>query len=128
MIDMESFRGKDGYIDFNAYHKAQADAGLICRTCYGYVPPLLKHYGTRQCRQCSYLEKSNEKAYHDDKIRCPKCRHIWEVDNGDNYNIMSDGDHGVSCPNCDHDFTINTMVSYTYVSPKLLEPDKEETV
>jgi hypothetical protein len=113
-----------GRIDWAAYNQAQRDNGERCRTCPAII--LFPKGHPAQCGQCRRLETDRDEAVHEERLRCPKCRHAWcpeeQLDEGDAV--------GVDCPLCEHAFDVGVFYTATYTSPPLLpaepEPDEED--
>ena len=121
---MDSFK-VDGKIDWEAYRKAQIEAGEICYQC-GSLDNLIFSPGYKKlCHQCESISKSRELS-HDKMVRCPACGHSWKVGDNDDYDLYEDGEHEVSCSNCNHDFQVTTHVSYRFESPERVTEPKDE--
>jgi hypothetical protein len=121
MIDMDSFKGADGRYDWDAYHRAQVDAGEECRTC-GHFIVWGKGYAS-QCSDCESIQTDDGEVSHDSRIRCPKCRDTSPID--DRYRLYEEGTHDVSCNECGHDYEVTTYVSRSFKSPKMIETAKD---
>jgi len=122
LIKMDMYKRPDGFTDFIAYSKAQIANGEICQDCKEYLI-FPKGYPC-SCGSCqSMLEP--EEVQHDKFIRCPSCQHKWDPYEGEDYDVLADGDHNVYCPECDHKFSVSTSVSYTFTSPKTEEKELE---
>jgi hypothetical protein len=120
MIKTETFRTDDG-IDWKAYEAAQVAAGERCKSCGKYFSPLpWPTPGPRECYGCIELTKIPEVSHHS-KVRCPACRHTWDV--GESEDLYSEGEHSVYCHECNHEFEVTTNVSYEFVSPELETPE-----
>lgn len=123
MISFKSFEGPDGKIDWDGYRKAEIAAGDRCYKCGSMI---IFGRGYRdQCASCKSLEEDKGEVWHDDKVRCPKCRHLMQVHGSELYDLYDEGEHDVSCQNCDHDFTVSTRVSHSFQSPELIEESAE---
>lgn len=72
-----------------------------------------------ECSDCRSI-KENGDIQMDSSVRCPSCRHVMCVSE---LEIWDEGDHDVSCDDCGHDFEVNTSVSYTFSSPKMLDTE-----
>lgn len=129
------YTSEDGTIDhqkrtqlYTEYKQWMVDTGKICSLCHGYVA-CLDDSGPRLCYDCKDISRPEELC-HDSRVRCPKCGYNWDVDDGDSYALMSDGDHIVWCDECGHKFCIVTNVSYSFISPpreNIIDlPDEEE--
>lgn len=70
------------------------------------------------CYECKKLGDPEE-IDHARLIRCPKCRHTWNINDVDGYDHYAEGEHKVECLECEHEFGIVTEVSYTFTSPEL---------
>jgi uncharacterized CHY-type Zn-finger protein len=120
---MDEFRREDGGIDWSAYNAAQVRVGLKCRTCNAYAVIFGKCPGHPQdCVSCEKARKSPaEELRHDRFVRCPGCRHLFEVSEYD----PRDEDEDTCCPQCDREFTAKMEVSVTWVSPAA-DPEQVE--
>lgn len=123
MVNSDDFKKEDGYTDWEAYHKAEEDAGERCYKCGAYN--FFASGSKRLCGQCSKIEES-DKFDHDSFVRCPKCKRTWNPGEEDDYEVYADGQHDICCGECGHDFEVSTNVSYSFESPELLEEDKDE--
>ena len=120
MISLDDYRKANGNIDWAAYREAQRKAGEICRVC-----SKLLLYKTGLCNDCKEMGASRSAVDHDNRLRCPKCRDVFEP-SSDDYHLYQEGEQDVTCPNCEHTFTVKVSVSYSYESPALLEEEHEE--
>ena len=131
MIKMSDYDKEDGTTDWVAYNKAQVNAGEKCMTC-GTLMMVLSLFGNtpknyaRECGNCKALKEDKDPVSHSDRVRCPKCKYVREVDWEDG--IHEDGEHGLTCEECDTDFTIQTTISFSFESPALIEETEEELV
>lgn len=116
-VDQSLFTDKqDGTTDWKSYQKARIENGEACSDCSKFIPypkgcPSL-------CFDCKDLKESSNSVFHDSKIRCPFCKHTWEVSSEDpGYYV--DGEHDTDCPSCGKVFTFITSISVSYESPEL---------
>lgn len=127
ILNLDDFRGPDGKIDWDAYHRAEVAIGDACRRCgQSTILQRLRFdrdsepAGPRLCGQCQELGEAKE-VLHDRLIRCPSCAHAWDPQkaawDGDCQHVFTEGFHSVSCPKCEHDFEVSTLVSYQFRSP-----------
>jgi DNA-directed RNA polymerase subunit RPC12/RpoP len=124
MISIDDYK-KDGKLDWAAYQKAQVDNGEACRECKKYIYP---PKGTPSlCYACISLHQDKFEVSHNERIRCPKCGHLWPASDEEG-ELHSEGTHEVTCPECEAEFEINTSVSYEFTSPALEDTKKEEVV
>jgi DNA-directed RNA polymerase subunit M/transcription elongation factor TFIIS len=98
--------------------------GGWCYVCGAYL--LLAKGYRDQCHPCRDMAEDAEEVTHDSRIRCPKCKHVESVSDGDNYDLYGDGEHEVSCGACGYEYEVSTSVSYSFQSPALIESDKAE--
>lgn len=80
-----------------------------------------------QCGACQSLDEDKGEVWHDDKVRCPKCRHLMGVHGSELYDLYEEGTHDTSCQSCGHDFEVTTRVSHSFMSPELIEEPEEST-
>ena len=120
-LDMELYRGADGFIDWAALHAAEVAAGQRCRKCGRYTFPGSGH--PRECGACQALYTVKSEVSSESFVRCPQCRATWNpFDNG----FAPDaGETQVQCRDCDHTFAVRVDVTYTFSSPPL-DPDPPE--
>ncbi len=86
-----------------------------CKECGGYLGNGAKVI----CWDCTQLAESADEVDHDDRVRCPKCRKVFEVTSEDSA-YYADGEHVVNCVDCNYLFEVSTHVSCSYTSPALL--------
>ncbi len=118
MVSIDDHRKKDGGIDWDSYRKAQVASGEACRECGSFI--VFGRGVPRLCGSCSALHQDEGDVSHEYRLRCPKCRHLWKVGT-DEYDLHQEGTHEVMCPECEHEFDIQTSVSFSFTSPKLME-------
>ncbi len=115
MVRMNDFQDENGHIDFNAYHRAQFEAGEKCWSCGAYIN-LLQTPGHRdRCNSCKALDTSRGEVDHSSKFRCPHCGAV-----GDAYEHELFGDREertVCCEQCEKDFIVKVTITYTFTSP-----------
>jgi DNA-directed RNA polymerase subunit RPC12/RpoP len=105
---------KEGKVDWKAFRKAQIQFGEICMSCGTY---LFAKEGPVECYSCKELNSDKSSITHSRKLRCPKCRHTWDVADDWEMDIWSEGEHDIYCPECEHEFEITTYVNYEFKSP-----------
>lgn len=120
MVNLDNYKKEDGRYDWNAYHRAQVNAGERCTACRQII--IFGNGYPSKCNDCERIQEDADEVSHDSRIRCPKCRHTSPID--DRYELYSEGEHDVSCDECGHDFQISTYVSHSFRSPALL-PEQE---
>ncbi len=132
MADMDDYRKPGGSFDWKAYNAACVADGSHCRTCGRYMlPNIFKHTATgpRECGSCVSLREDLEEVTDDNKVRCPECRHTYDLttymSENAHYDGYQEGEHNVDCPQCEKTFTITTHVSYSFTSPALKEKPNE---
>ena len=118
-VDMNRYTdGSSGAVDWDAYHKAQLEAGEVCRECGTYIT--FSKGKPSLCVSCNMLHQDRGQVSHEKRVRCPHCAHMFAPDEGDN-GVYDEGEHSLDCPNCGGDFDIETHVSYCFSSPALDE-------
>jgi hypothetical protein len=120
MIKFEDYEDENGNIDWNSYHKAEVEVGERCMTC-GESIIFGKGYPT-ECRNCKDIQTEGT-AHHNSRVRCPKCRHVWNPYDTEDYHVFEEGDHEIGCYECNHTFSVSTIVEYTFCSPDYDEGD-----
>lgn len=117
MLRMQDFE-VEGRVDWDAYQKAQVDAGEKCQECGEYI---FASHGPTTCRDCRSLRVGQEEVTHNNSVRCPECRHVFGVLGGgvNDPHIAYDGDSAATCEQCEHRFTVRVDVSRRYTSPPL---------
>ena len=122
MKKLDDFKRPDGGYDWSAYQQAEIADGERCTLCEKAIFALYPTGYPTQCRECKDISRPQELS-HSKRLRCPKCTTSHEVDWEDN--IRTEGDHGIYCSACDFQFSIQTHVSYTFISPPLLEKTQD---
>jgi hypothetical protein len=124
MVDIENFRKADGSVDWPALKAAEVAAGDSCMTCGHLLLNLFgNHVGPQECHACKSLRDDVAEVRHDDRVRCPHCRHVFSM--GDyisvncRYEFYADGAHEMTCLKCDGVIVVETSVSYTFTSPAI---------
>ena len=56
-----------------------------------------------------------EDVYSKTHITCPRCAEMKAIDTEAEYSY-EEGEHTEFCDECDNEFTVSTMVTYTYIS------------
>lgn len=96
-----------------------------CRLCgHGYYwPPIFAGIlgpctrpNPGMCADCVHMQSDDGEVSHDHALRCPKCGKVWAPDFEDPV-WKEDDENDVTCGECGHDFTIRTMITYTFTSP-----------
>lgn len=124
MVSINDFKDDKGDVDWKAYRKAQIEHGDKCYKCETYIT--FNRGNTRSlCHECQSLLSKDETS-HSSYIRCPSCSATWEPSDCEDFDCYNDGDHDVECPECDHKFKISTCVSYTFISPEMIEKPEEK--
>ena len=123
IIKIDDFN-KDGKVDWTAYHKARERNGDICTECGAHI--LWGKGIPSKCNECNSISTDNGEVDHESRVRCPKCRYIWNPYDFEQYKLYEDGTHDASCPECSHDFEVTTYVSYTFSSPEVLSKEIED--
>lgn len=113
MINIKDYELPDGKIDWKAYHKAEVANGDSCYNC-GHFILFSKGYQTL-CNKCNSLHNKGEVNHHS-LVRCPHCGAAKRVDNGDDYDLYSEGEHSTSCFECSKEYTVSTSVSFNFRS------------
>ncbi len=127
MVKMDDFRGEDKCIDWHAFHKAQIEAGEICQRCQTHITLSMFNKGIATlCYQCREATEKTEELWHDKFVRCPKCGHLWDPSECEDYDLLGDGEHDATCPECDHDFEISTSISFSFKSPERIQEAEDE--
>ncbi len=49
-----------------------------------------------------------------DNPKCPHCGQTIDINEHEKWDLYEEGEHETSCPDCDGDFTVSTMVSYSF--------------
>jgi hypothetical protein len=100
-------------------HDWEVDAGMWCYQCGGLARLLgdWKPGYKRLCHSCDALKNGEGEVSHHDCVRCPKCGSMWSPCEGDNYDLLGDGEHDVTCCECEHEFEITTTIMYKFTSP-----------
>jgi len=130
MVKMDDHRGKDGYIDWKSYHKAQEDNGEICYICKKYNSDNVVYGNLKSpsmCYDCRQLRKSSGRVDHDNQVRCPKCSHVQSAIS-DDYGCVpvnfGDESLDVRCESCDHEYSVGVSFTIHLTSPEL-EPEED---
>ena len=67
------------------------------------------------------MESSEDSITHSSHVRCPNCKHHFNVHESELYEVMEPDDHEVHCPECDWSFEITTVVTRSFESPAILK-------
>ena len=71
------------------------------------------------CQACMSLSEPGE-LDHSSELRCPACKHSWDLfDCGDYGEMMDEDGHDIDCPECQHEFRIVTSISFIFTSPAI---------
>lgn len=129
MISFNDFENPETKrINWGAYNKACEDAGERCTHCGAMIFPATGHRS--RCSDCDSLDQPEE-VEHGSHIRCPACGDSWQPHDREDYSVLSDGENSVRCSECAHEFTVKTVVSYTFTSPARIQegesnPDSDD--
>jgi hypothetical protein len=124
LVKMDDFRKPDGNLDWTAYSKAEVANGERCDSCRSM---LLHPTGRpRTCGSCRDLAEDDGEVSHDERVRCPACKHTWNPRDNEEYDLLEDGEHSTTCGECGHDFEVSTSISWTFQSPALVEKKPKE--
>jgi hypothetical protein len=115
LTSLTDFKKPDGNVDWKAYDAAQVANGEKCYRCGG-IASLFGRGHRSLCGQCEELDSDRSEVLHDSLVRCPHCRHAWNVYEGDNYALLKEDTHQVTCPECEREFEVETRVSYSFTS------------
>jgi len=127
------FKNEDGSFDWTAYgaaKKAEKEerkkSGKECYQCGAYI--IFGGKGYRElCYDCRLLRDDTSETTSDNYIRCPKCKGLSLVHDGDHYDLYEEGEHDITCLDCGHEYQIETSVTYSFQSPAVLgETEREE--
>jgi len=126
LINFEDYK-ENGLINWKRYDEAKVNAGEKCYICGSYISSFPnKSSGKTLCYDCKNLETSTEKVIHDSLIRCPSCKNTWDIVDNSDYECYNEGEHDIVCPECNHEFTIETIVEYSFTSPELIKDEEEK--
>lgn len=114
-VNMDDHRDANGNLDWKSYDAAKVANGETCYQCGG-TASLFGRGRQSLCGDCTRMAADDDDVSHDTLIRCPKCRHAWNVYETDDYELYSDGEHDVTCPECEHEFEVVTAVSFRFTS------------
>lgn len=64
------------------------------------------------------IKEGEPDTFSSDYIICPYCGFAFEPDFEDDY-LFEDGDHTYECEECDKEFTVTTMVSYSWETERM---------
>jgi len=123
MINFQDFK-KDGEVDWEAYRKAQVSSGERCESCGRFIV-----FGTGKstaCSLCKTINESSKIVKHDKFIRCPKCSSTFTAEDLSEFDIYEDGEHDIDCPNCKYFFVIETIITYNFSSPAIVDIDDDD--
>lgn len=98
--------------------KAEIDSGEYCYRCRKWIFCLKAPGYQRLCSSCRAVDESTDEVVHDSLIRCPKCGDQRQAYGGDNYDLLTKGEHDVMCHECEHEFEVSTYVIRKFKSPK----------
>lgn len=121
MIRMDAYKRPDGSLDWSSYKTAQIENGEYCHQCRQMI--VFQQGARTLCDDCKRLTNSEE-FRHSRLVRCPECTVSFDPTDADYMSLYRDGDHDVACPDCSFHFSIQTHISYTFVSPALTEKGK----
>jgi uncharacterized C2H2 Zn-finger protein len=120
---MSDFEDKKGKTDWNAYHKAQEEAGERCPKCKAFMLGLFKKSSKSFCQSCISLISDEKTVDHHIFVRCPKCQMTMDVYYYQFENLHMEGEHKIMCQECEHEFEVTTEVQYTFTSPELIKDE-----
>jgi hypothetical protein len=120
MITYRNFTDSEGRVDWKAYEEAQKQAGEACFKCGRLRSSVAPEPPPWHCARCLDLERPGI-AQHDRYVRCPGCKHSWTPGGGDYSELFAEGSHETACPQCDCSFQVRTLVSFTFMSPALVD-------
>lgn len=118
---MDDFKNPEtGRYDWERYNKAQRENGEKCIQCGAFI--IFAAGYPRNCAACDAMSSNRNEVEHNSRIRCPGCGHSREVED-----LYEAGEHSVRCSWCEREFSVETKISFSFVSPKrIAEPDEEE--
>jgi len=130
IVSYSDFKRPDGSIDWGAFHREDVAAkkldtndGVYCSHCGAYIGGPVGY--PQVCNQCQSLTHVSE-LIHSRLVRCPHCAQEIrpsEANASGRSGLFEPGLHEVVCV-CAYHFTVETHVSYSFVSPALLkDPD-----
>lgn len=115
-IKQSDFTDDGGFVDREGFWEARKKNGELCQTCEKQVVP---HRGAPvECSDCVEAKSSAGIIQHTELVRCPKCGHLFEPAEADQYDLFDHGQHIGWCPECEHEFEVKTDVSYIFTSPR----------
>jgi DNA-directed RNA polymerase subunit RPC12/RpoP len=115
MQRLDDWRGEDGRVDWAGMSAAEVARGERCTRCRAPIF-FSKSRGPTKCLDCKSLD-TTEEVQHGTLIRCPACGETDRVEDFEDGDLYEEGEHEVTCHACDHDYTVSTMVQYTFTSP-----------
>ena len=83
MTSIDDFKDSQGNTDWKKYQQAEIMNGERCYECEGFIG-FSRESSKRLCYNCKH--KDDKEEWNDDsRIRCPKCKYTWDVNDGDFY-------------------------------------------
>lgn len=108
--------------DFEERRQTEIEKGERCYQCKSYISSFGKAPGYKKlCQDCKYLDISNDRTPHSEIIRCPKCRHKISVYDSEWFSLYEEGSHEVDCDECDYEFSVETRIEYSFISPEIIK-------
>ena len=120
--NIDEFKKDDDTIDWQALEEARIKSGEACSQCKSFI---LFPTGTEtKCGNCQEFDESKESVEHGTLVRCPSCKHQWDIEryfsSNAEYDIFEEGEHNIICPECEHEFEVTTKILRSYISPELI--------
>jgi DNA-directed RNA polymerase subunit RPC12/RpoP len=122
-IEFETYRDEDGKIDWKALDAAREQNGERCTECGSGV--LFPTGSPSKCGDCDEFSTDDGEVTHSSRVRCPSCNYSIDL-RDDFYELYEEGEHEIYCLRCDYEFTVSTMVSYTFTSPPRVEKEEPD--
>lgn len=116
MIKMADYEDKKGKVNWQAYRKAQIDAGEKCYRCGTYT--LFGEKYRHLCQDCKALDDNPNEIRHSSYIRCPHCGHYENIWDMEYYDYLTEGIHEYNCENCEKEYDFQTYIEFTFESQK----------
>ncbi len=116
MLNVVDYRKSNGSIDIKALQEAEVAAGDRCYRCGGFISVNGSGEPTL-CRSCETMYRDHGRVDHETMVRCPKCRGQFSMDRWHAAGVYEPGEHDLRCPECSRDFTVSTVLIYSFTSP-----------
>jgi hypothetical protein len=108
----------ESYADFyKRRHKFELANGDICQKCSAWN--FQSHGILWTCPSCHALDTDKGEVESATFVRCPKCKHLHNVNDCDFVYIYQEGTNSLTCLKCEHEFDVETMITYLFESPAL---------